>query len=139
MNVTMSGTPCQVWAASQPHESYYPELGEHKYCRNPEGDPDGVWCHTTDPDEEWDWCDVIMCPKLKVLDFSDHDHEPDTNGAFLIAGFVPESFTICSALMADAWTTESNGGDMFRLYDDDAGRHWGRIYVVGAESYTEYN
>ena len=48
---------------------------------------------------------------LKVLDFSaDNDHEPDSNGEYtsatLEAGPLPESFTICSAFMVEAWTTD---------------------------------
>ena len=50
-----------------------------------------------------------MCNMSKVLDFSaDNDNEPDRNGdytsATLDAGPLPESFTICLAIMVDAWT-----------------------------------
>ena len=50
---------------------------------------------------------------LKVLDFSaDNDQQPDSNGEYtgatLEAGSLPESFTICSAIMVDAWTTDFN-------------------------------
>ena len=46
---------------------------------------------------------------LKVLDFSaDGDQQPDSNGEYtgatLEAGDLPESFTICSAFMEDAWS-----------------------------------
>ena len=60
-NVTVSGTTCQAWAASQPHNSRYPELGEHNYCRSPDRDPNGVWCYTTDPDKRWEYCYVKSC------------------------------------------------------------------------------
>ena len=52
MNVTASGRACQSWAASQPHEPKYTdvglvgdtEAGDHNHCRNPSGvDPRGVW------------------------------------------------------------------------------------------------
>ena len=61
---------------------------------------------------------------LKVLDFSaDNDHEPDSTGdytsATLEAGPLPESFTICSALVVEAWTTEFTTADMFTLLDND--------------------
>ena len=88
MNVTVSGRTCQVWAASQPHEHGYTAVGEHNHCRNPDGDPDGVWCYTIDPDKEWEYCSVPVCaPTMsKVLDFSaDNDHEPDSNGEFTSA------------------------------------------------------
>ena len=102
MNVTASGRTCQVWAASQPHEHDHTEVGEHNHCRNPDGDSSGVWCYTTDPDKDWEYCSVPRCvsklKKMKVFDFSaDNDHELDINGEFtsatLKAGFLPESFT----------------------------------------------
>ena len=49
---------------------------------------------------------------LKVLDFSaDNDNEPDSNDKYtkatLETGPLPDSFTICSAFMVEAWTSES--------------------------------
>ena len=80
---------------------------------------------------------------LKVLDFSaDHDHEPDSNGEYtmatLDAGPLPESFTICSAMMVDAWTTQFESSDMVTLLDVDSYR-WGWINLYAASSYTEYD
>ena len=79
---------------------------------------------------------------LKVLDFSeDNDHQPDSNGEYtsatLEAGPLPESFTICSALMVEAWTTEFTTTELFELLDND-GNRWGRIELNSASSYTEY-
>ena len=147
-NVTASGRNCQVWAASQPNEHDFTDVGEHNRCRNPNGDVAGVWCYTTDPDKKWEHCSVPICggPTMsKVLDFSaDNDHEPDSNGEYtsatLDAGALPESFTICSAIMVDAWTTDLSvisGAKMFRLLDVD-GDAWGRIYLFATPSYTEY-
>ena len=129
MNVTASGIFCQSWAASQPHVPKWTdvgkvgdtEAGEHNHCRNPSGKLGGVWCYTNDPDKEWEYCSVPRCvPKLKVLDFSaDTDQEPDSNGEYtgasLKADFLPESFTICSAIMVDAWTTVFTSAEMFIL------------------------
>ena len=47
LNVTATGRTCQVWAASQPHEHDFPDVGKHNHCRNPDGDIGGVWCYTT--------------------------------------------------------------------------------------------
>ena len=57
---------------------------------------------------------------VKVLDFfDDSDLELDSNGEYtsatLEAGPVPEAFTICSAVMVQAWTTDFEAGDMFAL------------------------
>ena len=102
--------------------------------------------YTTDPDKRWEYCSVPICaraPKMmKVLDFSaDSDHEADITGdytsATLEAGPLPESFTICSAFMVEAWTTEFSAADMFTLLDND-GYRWGYINLFAGSSYTEY-
>ena len=83
-----------------------------------------------------------LASSLKVLDFSaDNDGEPDSNGEFtsatLDAGFLPESFTVCSAVMVDAWTTMFTATRMFTLLAVD-GKAWARIYLFAASGYTEY-
>ena len=38
----------------------YPDEGlEENYCRNPMGAGKTIWCHTTDPEMRWDYCDPI--------------------------------------------------------------------------------
>ena len=75
---------------------------------------------------------------LKVFDFSaDSDHEPDSNGEYtrttLEAGPLPESFTVCSAFMVEAWTTLFRSADMFALLNDDGSR-WGAINLFAVPS-----
>ena len=80
---------------------------------------------------------------LRVFDFSaDVDQEPDNNGEYtsatLEAGPLPESFTICSAVMVEAWTTaDFSATDMFVLLDHD-GDQWVRVDLFAASSYSEY-
>ena len=76
--------------------------------------------------------------RMKVLDFSaDNDQEPDSNGEFtsasLDAGTLPESFTVCSAIMVDAWTTEFSAADMFALLGV-RGYRYGKISLYAASS-----
>ena len=146
MNVTTSGRTCQAWTPQEPHEHSLSEVGEHNHCMNPVGDSGGVWCYTTDPDKRWEHCSVPICARgpnmMKVLDFSaDSDQEADSNGEYtgatLEAGPLPESFTICSAFMTEAWTTEFMAVFLFRLYNDD-GYKWIHINFYAASSYTEF-
>ena len=138
---TASGRTCQAWSASQPHEHTQTYVGEHNYCRNPIGNPQGVYCYTTDPQKRWEYCSVPICTS-KILDFSaDNDHQPDGNGEYtsatVDAGFLPESFTICLALMVDAWTVEFSSAIMFTVLDD-FGHPWGRIDLSAGTTYTQY-
>jgi len=63
--VTRSGRTCQKWNSQSPHEhsrtpGKYPKsgLGDHNYCRNPDGE-DTIWCYTTDKNERWEYCHPI--------------------------------------------------------------------------------
>ena len=144
-NITASGLTCQVWAALKPHEHNHTDLGEHNHCRNPSGDLEGVWCYTTDPAKKWEHCPVPKCASksmMRVIDVSaDNDQKADSSGEYtsatLYGGALPESFTICSAFMVEAWTTEQSAADLFSMRDDD-GENWVYIYMVAASSSTTY-
>jgi syndecan 1 len=36
------------------------------FCRNPDG-KDTIWCYTTDPDVEWDFCEPIKSDDMEGL------------------------------------------------------------------------
>ncbi|XP_052025692.1 plasminogen [Apodemus sylvaticus] len=68
ISVTATGTPCQGWAAQEPHRHSIftpktnPQAGlEKNYCRNPDGDVNGPWCYTTNPRKLYDYCDIPLC------------------------------------------------------------------------------
>ncbi|XP_072033372.1 plasminogen-like [Amphiura filiformis] len=62
---------CQKWSSQSPHKHKYTVkkfdqfleagLGDHNYCRNPNFDPAGPWCYTTNEEVERDYCNVHMC------------------------------------------------------------------------------
>ena len=81
-NTTFAGIPCQRWSETESHDHDFTHVGNHNFCRNPDGGNSNsqsqVWCYTTDPNHERQNCSVPFCPPLKALDFSlDNDKEPD--------------------------------------------------------------
>ncbi|XP_013004333.2 plasminogen [Cavia porcellus] len=65
---TGTGTPCQRWAAQEPHKHsiFTPETNpraalEENYCRNPDNDVNGPWCYTMNPTKLYDYCDIPQC------------------------------------------------------------------------------
>ena len=65
---TVNNTPCQKWTNQYPHShsrtpQNYPNsgLGDHNFCRNPDGEP-FMWCYTTDPNIRWEQCKPIPAP-----------------------------------------------------------------------------
>ena len=71
---------------------------------------------------------------MKVFDFSaDNDGQADTNGEYtsatLNAGSLPESFTICSTYMVEAWPTKVEGRMFQILSKEGKGKTWGRVNV----------
>ena len=55
INSTQSGLTCQSWSAQ------WQVGGNHNYCRNPNNQPGGAWCYTTNADMSWEYCDVPVC------------------------------------------------------------------------------
>jgi len=64
---TLSGFECQRWDEQEPQahirtrENYPDEYLVENYCRNPDNEPSGSWCYTTDTDVRWEYCDVPTC------------------------------------------------------------------------------
>ncbi|XP_062858491.1 plasminogen [Trichomycterus rosablanca] len=64
---TKSGRMCQRWESFFPHKPNitprtHPRADlESNFCRNPDGDKDGPWCYTLDPEKRWETCDIQNC------------------------------------------------------------------------------
>jgi len=93
---TVSGRTCQKWTSDFPWKgaaaitptsdqdddgimTWGNGLGNHNYCRNPDGRNDSPWCFTMDPDKEHEWepCGIPECPE-KARDFKDEAAELKT-------------------------------------------------------------
>jgi hypothetical protein len=101
-----------------------------------------------DPSTQYDYCPVPECLEktINVLDFSlDTDHMPDSGGEYTHAsllrdpkGDLPPAFTICSAFMVKAWTTEFSSAYLFQLNGADGSR-WGYVQLWAASSFTKFD
>ncbi|XP_058880230.1 plasminogen-like isoform X2 [Acipenser ruthenus] len=72
MSTTVLGVTCQEWASNIPHhhETFTPQTHPDKgldsnYCRNPDGDVNGPWCYTMDPDKKSDTCQIPKCEAME--------------------------------------------------------------------------
>ncbi|ELU00288.1 hypothetical protein CAPTEDRAFT_145843, partial [Capitella teleta] len=77
LDYTTDGTTCQMWASRYPqqHKFYTGNpmkdvrngIGEHNYCRNPNGRRAKPWCFVPlSPGSDlprWQYCDVEPCKK----------------------------------------------------------------------------
>uniref|UniRef100_A0A672N913 Hepatocyte growth factor-like protein n=1 Tax=Sinocyclocheilus grahami TaxID=75366 RepID=A0A672N913_SINGR len=65
VSTTKSGRTCQQWWSKFPHDHRWTPSAtnglELNYCRNPDGDPIGPWCYTTDPERRYESCDIPQC------------------------------------------------------------------------------
>ena len=142
-NTTVDGIPCQRWSDKEAHDHSFTDLGDHNFCRNPNGASQSqVWCFTNDPEHERQICSVPFCPSLKALDFSlDNDDEPDENNSYTHASLqkenLPSSFTICTSFMVEAWT-KYTVANLFLLLDD-RGNIWHLVEFFAADTFTEFS
>ena len=64
ISVTVEGILCQPWEGNTPDFLTYINLNDvqaaKNFCRDPNGNLDGAWCYTTDPDKRWDYCNCDM-------------------------------------------------------------------------------
>jgi len=56
---TVGGYTCQAWNVQSPHTHTFTNMGNHNYCRNPDGS-DTIWCFTTNPTHKWEVCEPLL-------------------------------------------------------------------------------
>jgi len=123
--VTRSKRTCQRWDAQSPHRHYrnsarYPgsDLVEN-YCRNPDNEPDGAWCYTTDPEKRWELCDVPKCVRFQKFNFTDPEIENPPVINFPInadsASILREKSRSISVILPEDKCTTTYGVDMEKV------------------------
>jgi len=72
LNKTESGRTCQNWTSQSPHRHdrtpwnhrfRHKRLGNHNYCRNPDGES-RIWCYTTDRRKRWEKCSINQAKQI---------------------------------------------------------------------------
>jgi len=59
--MTKNGRPCKNWVEEGSISPTTLGIGNHNFCRNPQGSKTKPWCFTIDPAVEFDFCDVPEC------------------------------------------------------------------------------
>lgn len=92
ISVTTSGKTCQRWDEQAPHKhsrtrNDYPDANlVENYCRNPDNEPGGAWCYTTDEDTRWEYCDVPVCGEKESEEYrcSNEEDQKDYRGTISV-------------------------------------------------------
>merc|ERR550537_1069366 len=61
MKSSNSGRACSNWLDQGKYGPTTAGIGNHNYCRNPNGDKDKPWCYVKDPNKDWEYCEVPVC------------------------------------------------------------------------------
>ena len=74
---TITGYECTFWSDVLVFSAYgflyldsvrFPDGNlDHNLCRNPLAARDQLWCYSSNPSADWEYCDIPLCGKFRVL------------------------------------------------------------------------
>merc|ERR1712048_290202 len=133
-NLTVTGRSCQKWTVLEPHKHpFYQEaikdlftpektkfgLGDHNFCRNPDG-KEGAWCYTTSKGKEWEYCFCSTQADYNCTEIGGLQSDYDGNRAVTASG-----------LRCQKWSSQSPhqhnhnvGNHNFCRDPSNSGRAW---------------
>ncbi|CAH6788229.1 prothrombin [Phodopus roborovskii] len=82
--VTALGSPCLAWASSpakdlSKYQDFDPEVKlVENFCRNPDGDEEGVWCYVAGQPGDFEYCSLNYCED--AVEEEIHDGEESIGG-----------------------------------------------------------
>ncbi|XP_063044651.1 prothrombin [Engraulis encrasicolus] len=128
-SVTVQGHTCLPWTSpkavklSKDKEFLKEVKLEGNYCRNPDGDPEGLWCYVDYPNKTMDYCDLELCEDvlesdLDITQIRERTVRPGPKKPF----FSPRSFgtgeMVCGKrpLFEDARKADDGEVELFESY-----------------------
>ena len=97
LSLTNNFIPCLSWTTQYVEDNFEfdsPLLGDHNYCRNPDNDPNGPWCFTTDTNQRA-YCNVQKCGVRGYISVNDSLPTINANINFELNSFNPSIFASC--------------------------------------------
>lgn len=102
--VTTHGSPCLVWASSDAEalskdQDFNREVKlVENFCRNPDGDEEGVWCYVAGKPGFFEYCDLNYCGERAGWEGAETEDtaEGERGGQCLPDGRLPHVLCVCS-------------------------------------------
>ena len=100
LSITENFVPCLAWSSQYVHneiKSNDPLLGDHNYCRNPDRDPKGPWCFSSDTFLKT-YCNIQNCGIRGVIFVANSLKKIETNISINLGTFEPNIYSSCQNL-----------------------------------------
>ena len=97
LSITETFVPCLAWTAQYVQDNFKyndPLLGDHNYCRNPDGDPKGPWCFASNTNLKT-YCNIQNCGVGGVIYVANSLPVIKTNIDVILDSFEPSIYSSC--------------------------------------------